>query len=148
MDINAINTPISKAFYNAKNAPLIRVGSYDENTVGVTIDGFVMWFIPEKLFIFDADKLRRGGEPIDAKRLVFTNGLEDAVRTNELIQTDKTTLQVFKSENVEVFVDTKLLKVFDKNSTYKVRSPLAPILVYENDILVGLVCSTKYNREA
>lgn len=148
MDINAINTLISKAYYNEKNVTPIRVGSYDENTVGVTVDGFVMWFIPEKLFIFDADKLRRGDVSINAKRLVFTTGIEDEVRTNELIQKGKTILSVIKNENVEVFVDMKLLKVFDKNAQFKVRGPLSAVLVYENDILVGLVCPTKYTREA
>ena len=146
MDINAINTLISKEFYKYKNVKTIKFGFYDENTVGITLDGYVMWFIPNDLFIFDANKLSRGVAPLDVKCLVHTNGLENAVRTNELIKTEKGTLTIFKSEKVEVFVDTKLLKVFDKNSTYKITKPYQPVLVYENDILVGLVCPTRYER--
>ena len=142
MDLNYINTLISKAFYKEQK---IMLGAYDENTVGVTTDGFVMYLIPEKAFIFDKNKLNR--ERVDMTRFIFPYGYESAVRSNELIASDKKTLAVFKNDNIEVFVDLKLLKAFDsRTSTYKIKSPTSGVLVYENDILVGLVMPTRYNK--
>lgn len=143
MDYNYINTLISKSFYTGGK---IIFGSYDENTVGVTTDGFVMYLIPEKDFIFDKVKLNRA--PTDVKRLINTQGYEDAVRSNESIAADKKTLAIFKNDNVEVFVNLKLLKAFDnRTSTYKIKSPQTPVLVYENNILVGFVMPTKHERK-
>lgn len=143
MDYNYINSLISKAFYKEQK---IMLGAYDENTVGVTADGFAMYLIPEKAFIFDKDKLNR--ERVDINSFINNYGYESAVRSNELIASDKKTLAVFKNDNTEVFVDLKLLKAFDnRTSTYKIKSPTAGVLVYENDILVGLVMPTRHNRK-
>ena len=143
MDLNYINSLISKAVYKKQK---ITFCNYDKNTVGVTWDGFAMYFIPEKDFIFDRDKLYHAW--IDKDRFITTNGYADAVRSNELIACDKKTLAVFKNYNTEVFVDLKLLKPFDsRTSTYKIKDPSSGVLVYENDILVGLVMPTRYNRK-
>lgn len=143
MDLNYINTLISKAFYKEQK---VIFGSCGENTVGVTFDSLVMYLIPEKAFIFDKAKLYRS--TVDMARYVNTNGYADAVRSNELITFDKKTLAVFKNDNTEVFVDLKLLKPFDsKTSTYKIKNPSSGVLVYKNDILVGLVMPTRYTRK-
>lgn len=147
MDINTINTIISKAFNNKSQKP-IRVGQYDKDTVGVTIDGFVMWFIPGKDFIFDADKLRRGTLETNINALIPPKKcVEEAIRTNKLIQDGKRTLSEIMGPDFKVYLDTKLLKAFDKNATYKVSGSKTPVLVYENDILVGLVCPTRCTVE-
>ena len=143
MDLNYINSLISKAFYKGQKVTFC---NYGENTIGVTLDGFVMYFMPEKDFIFDRDKLNHAW--IDTTRFISTNGYEDAVRSNELLTFDKKTLAVFKNDNTEVFVDLKLLKPFDSRmSTYKIKDPSSGVLVYENGILVGLVMPTRYNRK-
>lgn len=144
MDLNTINTTISKTFY--KN-DMILLGSYDENTVGVTLDGFVMWFIPEPKFLFDKGKLLQNRDEIDINRYVKTNGYKEAVRSNILVAFNKKTLTSFKNDDTEVYVDTKLLKVFDpKLSTFKIKNNVSGVLVYEGDTLVGIVMPTRYNE--
>ena len=145
MDYNAINTIISKAFFKEQK---IILGDYDDKTVGITIDGLVMWFIPENIFLFDKDKLLKDRKRVTINRYVKTEGYTDAVRTNELISFDKKTLAVFKNDDTEVYVDLKLLKVFDPRvSSYKIKNATSGVLVYEGDELVGFVMPTRYTKK-
>ena len=149
MDLNTINAIISKAFYKP-DSEKIAVGKYDDKTVGITVDRFVAYFIPVEDFIFDSAKISHYNEQVDWKRVIPTEDLEDAVRTNELIKRDKNILTVFKCKNVEVFVDEKFLKPFGKNLTYKIKIKnlkYPGVLIYENEILVGYVLPVRYSRE-
>ena len=142
MDYNAINTLVSKAHY--KDDRMI-VGHLNRDTVGITVDGYVMWFIPEKDFLFDITKLVEN--ETDLKRLITTDGYVNAVLTNTLTATEKRTLVTFKAGDIECFVDKKLLKTFDpKLSTYKIKNAVSGVLVYEGEKLVGTVLPVKYNK--
>lgn len=145
MDYIAINTLVSKAVYNATP---ITLGSYDEKTVGITVDGFSLWLIPEKNFLFDKGKVLSGRTEADIKRLISDIGYSDAILTNTLVAHEKKTLVMFKANDIEVYVDKKLLKVFDPRvSSYKVKNATSGVLVYEGDKLVGLVMPTRYNKK-
>ena len=144
MDYNAINTAISKAYY--KDAR-ISVSYFEDMILAVTTDGIVMWFIPNKEFLFDREKITRGKDSLDVKRLVDLNGYKDAVKTEKLVVRDKKTLVIFESGDIEVFVDTKLLKTFDKTATFKVKSCKSPVFVYEENKLVGLIMPTRPPRK-
>lgn len=144
MDYNSINTSISKAFYKGVK---LGIGSLDESTVGVTVDGCVMWFIPDNDFLFDKNKLLKIGRDFDVKSFTKTDGYIDAVKTNELIILDKKTLVIFKGNDVEVLVDVKLLKQFDKSATFKIKKNISPVMVYENGVLVGLVMPVRPRKK-
>lgn len=145
MDYITINTLVSKAYYRGDK---IALGNYDGNTVGITVDGFVLWLIPETNFLFDKRKLLVGKTESDIKRLVSDIGYSDAVLTNTLVAQEKKTLVMFKANDTEVYVDKKLLKAFDPRlSSYKVKNATSGVLVYEGDKLVGLVMPTKYKKQ-
>lgn len=146
MDYIAINTLISKAVY--KDAKIC-LGSYDSKTVGITVDGFVLWLIPESEFLFDKRKVLAGKRETEVKRLIPEKGYTEAILTNTLIAQDKKTLVLFKTKDtdIEVYVDKKLLKTFDPRlSSYKVKDAKSGVLVYEGDKLVGLIMPTIYNQ--
>ena len=136
MDYNAIDTTIAKAFNKFER---IGLGQYDDSTVGITVDGFVMWLIPEVMFIFDKTKLLRKGDTLNVKSLVKTDGYFDAKKSDSLLIHDKKTLATIEGAGVEVWVDVKLLKTFDKSATFKIKSPISPVLVYECNQLVGFI---------
>ena len=143
MDYTAINTLVSKAYYRGDK---IGSGVLDEDTVGITVDGLVAWFIPEKDFLFDTEKISE--IKLNLSRVVATEGYVDATLTNTLIAFEKKTLVVFKADELEVYVDKKLLKVFDPRlSSYKVKNATSGVLVYEGDKLVGYVMPTRYNKQ-
>lgn len=143
MKINAINNLISKAFYKNER---IRLGYYyGENTIGVAVDGRVVYFIPVNQFIFDKDKLLNGNDCLNLNCVFDENEYHHGTRSNVLLEVDESVLATF--ENEKIYMDIKLLKHFDKGCTYKVKNPASPILVYEQDKLVGLVLPVKYNPE-
>jgi hypothetical protein len=141
VDYNAINTAISKAFYKGAR---IALGCLDEFTTGITTDGVVMWFIPNEAFLFDKGKLIKGDRSyLDVTSYVINNSYKDAVKTEKLVVRDKKTLVIFESGDIEVFVDSKLLKTFDKTATFKIKTPKDPVYIYESDKLVGLVMPSR-----
>lgn len=51
-------------------------------------------------------------------------------------------LKIEDNEDI-VYVDTKLLKLFDKSAEYEAINYKSPVYVYESDILVGVVMPVK-----
>ena len=142
MNYKVINRLISESFYKGNKTYI----SKNKGTVGITIDRFVVWFIPDHEFIFDIDKLDI--ENINLERYINTDGYSDVIRSNVLIEDYKKQLRIFENDDTRVYVDSKLLKGFDMNiSTFKIKNEKLPVLIYENDELVGLVLPTRLNRK-
>ena len=74
------------------------------------------------------------------KRLTDDFGYENVTLTNDIKLCDNKKLRVFLKDNESICVDTDLLKNFDlKESTFKCRNSKCPILIYEYEVMVGLV---------
>ena len=87
------------------------------------------------------------------KRLLYDKECEEVTLTNEIVIADKVNskfkgkLRVFKVNDEQIYVDEKLLKNFDLESdvvTFKGKKWNSPIFIYENDVMVGLVCPVRY----
>lgn len=131
MNLNNILTGICKAFVKKQRFMCGDLG----DRVGVSHDGFHAYFIPKTDFPFDQTKL---GLPVDWKALLpkYCTG---ATLTNELMSKDKVTLQKVTDGKIEVWINTAFLKNFDKSATFKITGEKSPILVFEDDTLVGLI---------
>lgn len=131
MNLNNILTGICKAFVKKQRFIYGDLG----DRVGVSYDGFHAYFIHKTDFPFDQTKL---GLPVDWKALLPKNST-DATLTNELMSKDKVTLQKVTDGKIEVWINTAFLKNFDKSATFKITGEKSPILVFEDDNMVGLI---------
>lgn len=118
-------------------------GKY-ENSIGVS-EGHVIWLIPQSCFILDTEQLKKHSiRDFDVARMLEFNycKYEDAVASDELKQYNKKTLVNIKGGDKEAWVDVSLLKYFN-SPTFKVSSPTSPLMVFEKEELVGVVCPVK-----
>lgn len=79
------------------------------------------------------------------KGLTNDREYEDATLTNEIVIADdgKGKMRLFKVNDEKVYVNEKLLKNFDLQGdvvTFKGKKYNCPIFIYENGVMVGLVC--------
>lgn len=143
MNIPSITAAVLKAWYKQQT---IYVGTYNEDFVGVMTDGACMYFIPKKDFPFSIVELLRGAEEMQVEHYIPQNG-EDAQLTDEMCVIKKDTAQKVQSEHYTAWLNVKFLKSFAKDAHFKIASEKSPVLVYENDILVGLVCPIFRKKE-
>ena len=67
MKLKKVYDEIIKASLNNDKAKIF-LGKL-EDKIAVSTDGFIMYFVPEKDFIFDIEKILRGGGRFNAKKL-------------------------------------------------------------------------------
>lgn len=143
MDFKYIDAQISKA---VRGPGRVMYGEIEKGIVGISVDGFVLYAIPEKDFIFDTKKFER--PPTDVKAFLPKGSTETAEFTDELVTIKNGIATKLKSENIETYINTKLLKGFGKDPiTFKVSSVFGSILIYQNDNLSGLVLPVRVHKK-
>lgn len=113
----------------------------DENKIYVT-DGIVVFIIKEKDFIFDINKFKHP----DIKSIIYNDielSLEDATVDKVYLDTDKKQYAILKGEEHEVTINNKCLSYFNTDCTFKIQEELKPVIVYENDEVVGVIMPIK-----
>ena len=143
MNIPSITAAVLKTWHKQQT---ICVGTYNENFIAVMENLACMYFIPKKVFPFSIEQLLRGAEEMQVERYIPKNG-EDAHLTDEMWVSEKGTAQKVQSEHYTAWVNVKFLKPFAKDAEFRIASEKSPVLVYENDILVGLVCPIFRKKE-
>lgn len=114
-----------------------------EDHVAICIDGYVLVFIPKKVYYLDNDKVFEGLTSMTISH--FIKGREDAKPLEEtgIIKTDDTGRKciVLMNGDEEIWLDEKLLNYFDlKNDvSYEGTTKKAGVFVYEGEDLVGYV---------
>ena len=107
-----------------------------EDKIAISTDGFIMYFVPEKDFIFDIEKILRGGSRFNAHKLT-----KDAPKAKPISKTGemKELLGKIAVKIGDKWVNEKYLKAFE-NPTFKTADNyIDPVYVYEDDEMVGLV---------
>lgn len=132
MNIKNILTDTVKEF--CKTNGRIWVGKYDEQKIGITLDGYCLYLIPAESFPFDIKSLLRGGQENNIRR-VFPQDGTDAI----LGEIKGGAIQSLSDRELTVYINPKLLKNFDKTATFKITTPKTGVLVYEEGILSGLI---------
>ncbi len=146
MDLKKVNKLIIDSFMS-KDCKLA-VGRTDE-LVGITTDGFCLFIIDRKDFIFDYDKL----ENIKAFNFMNVVKLECETELVELTGDVKVLTELKRkivkvaNENKYTFVNEKYLKYFSKNCKYRIdeTKTLSPLYVFDEGNLVGVIMA--YNLE-
>ena len=120
------------------------MGYLDEDTIGVTTDGFVMYFIPKKEFLLDVKTLLKNNHTTNLEGFKESKDLKKIFKTNEYRK--EKNRQLVKIGNK--YFNEKLLKNFEKYATFEsTDSPTSPAYIYENDVLVGLVMPVRVKEE-
>ena len=107
--------------------------------------GSHFYILEKEKFFLDYEKLV--DEVGDLQSHIIQNILkgidnaEQGYRTDQLIYIPsiKGNGVILKSEKYEVVVNEKLLKNFDQNCTFHLSGDLAPLYIYEDYVLVGVV---------
>lgn len=120
-------------------------GLYDENTIGITTDGLVMYFIPKDLFFLDTDKLgapmdlEKFRPPLDAKQIMPTGEMREIDFYNKKTTCVKIGEKWFNKDLLKNFTPTEYQD--NKKEGY------TPIYLYEGSKLVGLVCPIRMRQD-
>lgn len=113
------------------------MGCIDNDTIGITTNGFMMYFIPKNEFLLDADALIKN-RVNNANLDLFKEpkDLKEVVKTNVYCKQGKNTLVKIGDK----YFNEKYLKNFEEYASFKTTDKFnAPLYVYEDDVLVGLV---------
>lgn len=149
MDYMKIQLDCLKAVYNYKynfsRDTRWLCGAYKDDYIFIS-DGHVGYFIPRSNVFLNLENMF--GDPkswFHTEHLVDF-GAGEVSFTDGLIMHDKDRLCIFKKGDENIYVNEKLLKRFNiKNSIFKGKGGVSPILVFEFDTLVGIVLPTRVN---
>lgn len=125
--------------------------SVTDNRVWVCPEGCWMMGIPKDQFYLDVDKIWKDFQPFKTETfLKDTWDLKPAVDTNTTIQVTefkkKLNLHKFVVDGEEVYIQEKYLEFFDPDAHFEGRNSKAPLYVYENDELVGLILPVNHKK--
>ena len=107
--------------------------------------GSHFYILEKEIFFLDYEKLVYEVGEVQSHTLHdILKGIdksEQGYKTDQLIYIPsiKGNGVILKSEKYEVLVNEKLLKNFDKNCTFYLSGDLAPVYIYEGDVLAGVV---------
>ena len=106
-----------------------------EDKIYVT-DSYRVWVFKDEDFILDVDKFKN----VEITNFFNEEGYETGIKTNELVDMEKFTGVYVTNEDksIKALLNKKYLDVFE-NYTLKIKGEDKPILIYENDEVVGLV---------
>lgn len=99
-------------------------------------DSYRVWKLKYDDFMLDMNKLKT----TDLAHFFNEDGYVEGMMTSKYIKIkDILGVQIIDSEgSIDVTINSKYLDMFE-NYTLKIKSETAPVLVYENDELVGLI---------
>ena len=74
------------------------------------------------------------------ERILNDSDKKEVYLSNECVKSGKSVLRCFKNDDVDIYVDEKLLKNFDvPNCKFKGDKAVNGVFVYENEVMVGCV---------
>lgn len=132
MKIKKINKEFLDLYYKGKT---IAYEFDEENGKVYLTDTYRMFVINYEDFIFRFDLFRTAS----LKQFNEDEGYIDGIVTNTIYSDDINTRLITNSDNtLNITINEKYLDLFD-NPTVKIKSEDKPVLIYENDVFVGLV---------
>ncbi len=113
-------------------------------------EGHVVFSLPIKDWLLDVDALYKAGCRASDGLVTIMDGHVKAspadktglIKVLKINGGDKEALELKCGESL-IYVDPKLLKNFDKSVEFEATLPNAPVYLYEDDILVGVVMPIK-----
>lgn len=140
MKINRVLGEICEAFLNPDAK--INLGHISDDTIAITINGFVCYFLQTSEFPFDVKALLDGRCEVNFKRVIPEETIH-AEMTCEMILRDRLKLRRLTDGKTDVWVDGRLLSNFEKWATFAISGQFSPVVVYEGERMVGLIMPHK-----
>lgn len=122
----------------------------DENYIYFTPDGYRIFKIYKPLFLIDLKKALPNKIPfVNPSNFFKADNCEDGKKTGEMRVIDdwKETIIKIESEHSHAWVNEKYLKEFDRDCSFKIGTPKQPVLIYEHDEVVGVVCPVNLKED-
>lgn len=122
----------------------------DDNYIYFTPDGYRIFKICKPLFLIDLKKALPDKIPLVNPGYFFkADNLEDGKKTGEMRIIDdlKGTVTKIESEHSHAWVNEKYLKEFDTDCSFKIGTPKQPVLIYEHDEVVGVICPVNVKED-
>lgn len=141
MNIAKIYNEIVKVYCAGKR---IYVGEY-EGFVGIAPNDYCIYLLAKTAIPFDVAKLLGNNRASNIAKLI-PQKRERAQLVDELIQRERKIYRKVVGKSTEAWIEQKLLQNFDADATFEVATPKSLVLVYENEILVGIVVPLVENR--
>ena len=139
MKIQKINKNLLDTYYKNKILYYQKL----DNVCYVT-DSYIAYKLPVNEFMLDTEKLKNRTFNNLFDDYDYVDGIE--TKTYEEIKANNKKILgvIIKNEekNLEVVINKKYLELFD-DYTLKIKSDVSPVLVYEKDIIVGLILPIK-----
>lgn len=131
-----------------KKLNTVRYG-IEDGYVYLVPDGCRMFKIPEDDFIIDMRIAFPSLVPLtNPNRMFNAEGTEEAKRSSILRITEKkTTVVKIVGEKSSAWVNVKFLDYFEGEVTYRISTPKAPVFVFENGVIVGLVLPVNFKED-
>ena len=137
MKIKKLNEEILKRYYKDNK---LYVEKFDDKIF--ISDSYCVWIINSEDFIFDINKFK-AVRIFSLVNGVMDKQLLDGLLTNEYTKEGKITYRYIVHEDNKVIIDEQHLKCFNDDCNFKIVDNHTPVLVYENEQLVGMICPIK-----
>lgn len=109
-------------------------------------DGFRIYLINVEDFYLDSTKMSNHKYCEIIRDTEKKDGYENAWLTNEMRMVKRERFNRIENSETYAYVNEKFLKYFE-DATFKIKHPHRPVLVYENEVLRGLVFPVKLVEE-
>lgn len=111
------------------------LGDFDDETIGVSTNGCVMYLVPKSDFLLDESKILGTRSKVNFQNYKEPDSLMDAIQSNEYRELKGRMFVKIGNK----YIDKKLLQNFESPSFKTTDNKYSAVYVYELDTLVGLV---------
>lgn len=140
MNLNKINKHIID-MWMGKDSSKIRVGKTEE-FVGIATDGFCLFVLEHKDFIFNYKRLENDN-PFTIDKMIKQKYETESVKlTGDIKVVDsKQKIVKFANDNKHTFVREKHVNYFSKDSKFRIDETvqLSPVYVFNGDVITGVI---------
>lgn len=110
---------------------------YNELDVGYLLsDGYIISIVPE--MYLNQDKILK----VNLEKFIESLKVEDYKEVSKIVLIGSDNLIGLKHENIEVLISNKYYNLY-KGCTFKILGDIKPVLIYDNDKLIGFILPVK-----
>lgn len=132
MKIKEINKKFIDLYFKGKNIACQKEDDY----IYIT-DSYIVYKLKED-FLLNVNLFKQ----VNLLKFLNETDYKDSIISDTLFIEDKRKLRLIYNNDYKIKINNDFLKYFN-NPILKIKNETSPVLVYENDLLVGLICPIK-----